>query len=391
MSTNNPAPDGWRHRLVSLTLAGAVAAMAVGAISLIHSAHAQRQAVHEDALAPIRLPVPAASLALEDGYALTRHYTGTVTARREVDLAFQVSGRVDGIAAEVGDRVAQGQALAHLDTRRLDAELARLAGSEREAQAQATLAEANARRQQSLRQQGLAAREAVDRTRADADVAAARLDALAAQQQALAVDLADSVLRAPFDAVVVERGVEAGRFAQPSLVAYRLLALDEPEARVGLPVEAARGLAPGDRVEVRWRDETLAGRIRALVPQVGVQTRTLTALITLEAGQRHLAAGDTVELDLSRHVAQAGFWVPNTALVAAPRGLWAVYRLTPAEPGVDTVEPAVVEVLHSAAERSFVRGTLSAGDRVVMAGTHRISPGQRVAAVVVVDRAVAAR
>jgi hypothetical protein len=53
-------------------------------------------------------------------------------------------------------------------------------------------------------------------------------------------------------------------------------------------------------------------------------------------------------------------------------------KLHPPIPANVHVEQRQIEVLHSEADRVFVRGLLSDGDIVVASGAHRISPGQRV-------------
>lgn len=193
---------------------------------------------------------------------------------RQVALAFNVSGRVARVLAQEGDRVQPGQVLAELDTEqlrnavaeaeaRVDAQnqvVARLeAGSRpeeiRQARAQVEAARAdminaeqNYRRLQSLAKQNFVSQQRADEARYALDAARARLNAveetlqllragprrediaaakatLAAQQAALALarrTLQDGSLKAPQEAVVENRILEAGDMASPQQPVYTL-------------------------------------------------------------------------------------------------------------------------------------------------------------------------
>lgn len=324
------------------------------------------------------MPVRTAVATPAEGYRIERHYTGRISARRQVDLSFPLDGRIEAIEVDVGDRLAEGAPLATLDTRRLDARLDRLAANLRETDAELTLAEANLARRQRLQRERLVAEETLDELRARRDRIIARRDALRAERAALLIDLADSRLEAPFAAVVTERRAELGQMTGPRTPGFRLLALETPEVRIGLPVAAAERLAVGDSVHLIWRSRELDGRVRALVPEVNGATRTITAVIDPVAPPQSLVAGEVVQLRMSEWVTEPGFWVPNSALVAAPRGLWSVYLARPMDADAALVERAALELLHSEAERSFVRGTLTPGNAFIVDGTHRLSPGQQV-------------
>jgi hypothetical protein len=84
--------------------------------------------------------------------------------------------------------------------------------------------------------------------------------------------------------------------------------------------------------------------------------------------------GAVVELALRERVPGQGFWVPIDALTAMDRGLWGLFIID----AENTVQRRLVEIVHNEGDRAFVRGLLSASDRVVASGTQRIVQGQRV-------------
>jgi len=370
------------RKLIPLAASALFVVLILGAVALtigrIHAGAAAEAAAERAALTVPRLPVAVEAVVPEPGYRVERRYLGLVTPRRQVALAFDLGGRLESLGVEIGEEVAAGQPLARLDTRRLAARRAELEAALREAEAALAFAEGEAGRQRTLAQRGSASAQARDRAVAEAQVARARRDSLAAQLDSLAVDEADSLLRAPFAGVVVERALDEGAVVTVGTTVFRLLELQRPEARIGLPAAEAARLVPGDELRVAWRGGETRGRLRALIPEVAGGTRTAAALVALEP-LPGLASGDAVELILEREVAEPGFWVPSAALVAGERGLWALQLVEAAEAG-DRVRRAAVEVLHVEGARSFVRGTLAAGDRIVVEGAQRVRAGQLVEA-----------
>lgn len=221
---------------------------------------------------------------------------------REVDLAFRVGGRIDGIGVDEGARVKRGQLLATLDTATLDsriheadarvaqaqAQLAKLKnGSRREdiAQARARVAQAQAvaanaertvARRQALVGPGAISRGLWEQTLADRDHARAQLaeaqqalalmvngsrpeDIAAAQaelntaqaaRQSAATDLGDSRLVAAEDSTVVTRAREPGAIVQAGETVLTM-SIDRPmRVRAYIAEPDLSRISPGMKVEV---------------------------------------------------------------------------------------------------------------------------------------------
>ncbi len=240
---------------------------------------------------------------------------------REVDLAFENSGRIEEIKVDEGDEVESGAILASLDPARSEdrmrqaeadvaqarAALARARNGNRPqdiAQAQArvdaarvtlTKAESDVDRRRPLVGEGAISRELWDRTLAEArraqaqlreaeqvlsllragtrseDIAAvqARLDAALAQRSSVQTDLADTRLRAPIAGIVVTRAVEPGTLVQPGTPAFTI-AIDRPvriRAYVSEPDLTRIEPGMGVSIKVDGRAEPYHGRIGYISPQ----------------------------------------------------------------------------------------------------------------------------
>mgnify|MGYP006229577637 FL=1 len=91
-----------------------------------------------------------------------------------------------------------------------------------------------------------------------------------------------------------------------------------------------------------------------------------------------MAVGESAVLQIAETVDSAGGWLPISALLEAPRGLWDVLTITPDAQGKQRAQRESVEILYTRGNEVFVRGTLASEVAVVASGLQRISPGDLV-------------
>lgn len=361
-----------------------------------------------------------------ESYNRRRVYTGTLVAARRSALSFEVRGKIIALAADEGDTVAAGETLARLDTRRIEARLAEAEATLLEARARLselefgprveTIAAARAEVRNLAAQRDVAARNlerrkqlvdtrAVSReeydqalfdfraadarvdvaqkaldellagTRAEqVDAQRARVDAIAAQVADLRHERDDAALKAPYAGRIAVRRRDEGAVVGAGEPVLEIVEDGALEAWIGLPPRAAKQLEVGAELAISVDGESFSATVQSLRPELDPDTRTRNAVLAISepAG---LVAGQVVRVGLRQQIDHAGYWVPTAALSPRQRGLWAVYVVSDA--GV--VSARDVEVIEADGDRSFVRGTLASGERIVLAGAHRVVAGQRVA------------
>jgi RND family efflux transporter MFP subunit len=155
--------------------------------------------------------------------------SGYVTARRQATVSSKVTGKVTEIFVEEGLKVKEGQVLARLDdsyaTRGLalaQSEAAAAASALEETRVRIREAQLDYDRAERLTSSEIASRADLDRARAQVDAVRARL---AAQSDQLTtarrnVDLQrqtleDTIIRAPFDGIVVSKDAQPGEMISP--------------------------------------------------------------------------------------------------------------------------------------------------------------------------------
>jgi RND family efflux transporter MFP subunit len=330
--------------------------------------------VAHDAPAPLTVSVilaePAAAFDLKESYA------GLAEARRTSMLGFSSGGRIASIAVDVGDRVKAGDTLAKLDTRSLEAQLASANAVVQEARSAHDLALSTVERQRQLKLQGHVSQQHVDEAEAQANTALARVEAAKAQADTLRVQIDLARITAPFDGVVTQRMVDEGAIASPGLLVLELVEKGHLEARLGLPAATAALLEPGKEYTLVADTGSVTARLRTVTGVIDANQRTVSAVFDIENPDA-IAAGSVVRLALDRSIGEEGFWVPVKALSSASRGLWTVYVAEPTGEGWRAV-PRPVETVHSDGDRTYVRGPVQAGDRIIVDGLQRITPGMPV-------------
>ncbi len=330
----------------------------------------------ESALAPAEpMPVAVGTAQLTQGIRIERRYVGTVVAPRMSEMAFELPGLVLAVTVDDGDRVAAGDALARLDTDRLETRRMEIRAQIAELEANLELARLTEARQRELFDKGHVSAQRYDEARLSRQALAAGLQQAQAALRAVEVDLEKAVLRAPYAALVTHRLIDEGAVVAAGQPALRLEEAGRREARIGVPVEIAADLKPGSSQDLVGPAGPTAATVRQIVPSLDPATRTVTVIFDVQDSR--LPSGSVVRLAAERPLDKDGFWVPLSALTEGVRGLWSLYVLKSEGDGYVAARRDV-EVLHSETDRAFVRGTLEAGDRFVSDGVHRIVPGQAV-------------
>ena len=115
--------DGGRFLRGRILLLGAFSLLALVAFFVGKSGEGEsnNERASSDSIALRTLQVHAVQVERSESYLAARTYNGLVEAPRKSQVGFDLSGRVELIHYEEGERVEKGAVLASLDTRRLDA------------------------------------------------------------------------------------------------------------------------------------------------------------------------------------------------------------------------------------------------------------------------------
>ncbi len=324
----------------------------------------------ESAAAPPRALATAAVERLEAAASI--EVDGTVAGRTESTLASRLAAAVMEVRAVPGRTVRAGEVLVRLEPREADGAVEGARAAVAAADSALALARKNLSRFERLEGKGAAATVELDRTRQEeASASAARAAARAALRR-VETDRAQTVLVAPFDAVIVEKLVSPGDLASPGRPLVRLASLTGRRVEAAPGEEEAARLAVGQEVAVKLGGQRLVGRVAEIAGAVDPATRRRTVRVDLPAGVEP-AVGSFARLLLAGPT-QTRLLAPERAIVA--RGglelAWAV------EPGGAIALRYVRTGAHAQGGLVEIRSGLEAGERVVIDPPADLESGTRV-------------
>jgi RND family efflux transporter MFP subunit len=200
-------------------------------------------------------------------------YPSHLMVDQEVVVSSRMSGVIETIAVDRGAVVSQGQALATLDPRELDADV-------RETKEDMELKKAEYDRAQTLASSKLTSTQDLDEKNAAYQVAVARWDK--------AKTLRDyAVIRAPFAGVVTEKYARIGLqvVTDNNEPLFKITAVEPLLARVYLPEAELLRVKVGDKVEVvpdKFPDARTTGEIQFISPTVDAGSGTFQVVIRVK-------------------------------------------------------------------------------------------------------------
>lgn len=300
----------------------------------------------------------------------TLDISGTVRARHEVPIAFQVGGRIVKRHVDAGARVASGAPLFTLDPRDLDQAVRAAEAQLAAAEAAASTAKSELDRQRGLAAQGFISAQALERfVLADQDAASRKAAAEASAVQARNAK-GYGELRAERDGVVLDVLAEAGQVVSPGQPLARLAAAGEREIEVLLP-DGPR--APKSGTATLPGGVTLPLTLREVAGAAEPDSRAWRARYRVNKGASDIGLGTVVALRLvSDTVSDATYLVPLAALDERASGA----RLWQVADGKAKSVPA--EVVSLGAEKARVKTSLAPDARVIALGTHLLTEGMAV-------------
>ena len=305
-------------------------------------------------------------------------FAGEVRARVESRLGFRVAGKLVARHVELGQRVKAGQRLADLDPR--DYELAADAARAqvRAAQTQLELAQADFKRYQELKDQSFISGAELERRETTLKAALAQWDQAQAQSRAQGNQVGYTRLMADHGGVVTAIEAEVGQVLAAGTPVLRVAQEGANDVVIALPEDKLGLLKVGQKVAVKpWgTDPETKAQVRDIAASADAVTRTFTVKLSLPKGDG-LPLGSTVQVVLPRTDVwsrQPAIQLPTSAL-RHEGGKTAVWVLDAASM---TVRLQAIDIGTADGNQVVVSSGLQAGQEVVVAGVHVLTPGQKV-------------
>jgi membrane fusion protein (multidrug efflux system) len=318
---------------------------------------------------------------------------GTVTPLNQTVIYPRAQGYVKQYFVDLGDRVAEGQKLAEIETPELDQQLeqarAQLVQAEAalgQAKANRDFANTSLERYKALRPAGVASQQDLDQRGAQAlvdqsnvAVSEANIQVQRANVRRLQQLKSFASVVAPFAGVIAARTVEPGALVAPGSTTplFELVATDPVRVFVAVPQDLAPSVRVGMKAQVTLREypsRVFEGLIARSAGALDPATRTMRTEVRVPNADNALLTGMYSQVSLPLASPHAVYSLPASAVLADAQGT----RVALVVDGKVQLRQVVIE-RDQGATISIARG-LSAEDRVVRMATGSLSDGMEVEA-----------
>jgi HlyD family secretion protein len=318
---------------------------------------------------------------------------GTVEAKVVVGISSKITGRIVELYADQGDHVTRGQLLARLESDDLvQQQLQSEAGVNRaaanlnveqagleKARANLVLAEKNARRFKNLAEKNFVSRLEAEQYENTWQIAkeevrrsAAALESAKMEQSANRAGLgfarskvADTLIHAPQDGVIITRDLEKGATVTQGMSIFTLADPRIVWVKANVDESQLKGVAVGKKAVISLRsspEDQLPGRVARLGRESDRVTEELEVDVAFETPQANFRLGEQSDVYIVTETRQAVPSLPSAAIMTKEktRGVWVVVK------GKLNFRPVTVGIEDRRNFREIVKG-LDGNEQVAMA------------------------
>jgi len=234
--------------------------------------------------------------------------TGSLLANESVELASEISGKIDNIYFKEGEYVKEGKLLVQTNVADLEANLKRLKYT----------AQLNAETEK--RQKQLLEKEAISKE--EYDIAFTNLKTTQAEIDALQAEIDKSRIRAPFTGYIGLRYVSEGSYITPTSQIASLYNVDPIKIEFSVPSRYSGLVKKGSEITFTSEAETKEreAKVYAIEPQIDPVTRTLSVRAQAPNPNNTLIPGQFIRINLSLENRENAILIPTTAIMPKADG-----------------------------------------------------------------------
>jgi RND family efflux transporter MFP subunit len=241
-------------------------------------------------------------------------FIGTIFYQEMSDVASEVSGLVEVVRFEEGQRVKHQQILVQLSSDIIEKRILATVATHEQVLADLQEARIDLQRKEKLFKNQSISEQAYDENRFKVKRLEKRTESLKAEVERLELELKKSLIRAPFNGLVVKRHVDRGEWLSEGDPVAIIAKDDVVDIIVNLPERIIREVKIGVNVKVTAGGKELSGKIITVVPKGDIATRTFPVKIRMP-NTMSLIEGMTARVRLPTGTAVKTLIVPRDAVI----------------------------------------------------------------------------
>ena len=210
-----------------------------------------------------------------------QEFIGTVYYREVSDVSTEVSGRVELITFEEGQRTRDGETLIKLDSELLEKKLQAQEALYEEILVDLERERNDLERMENLFKKRIVAEKEYEDQMYQVKGLEKKSVAFQAEVKRLEIELKKTTIKAPFRGVIIKKHIARGEWISPGKTVATIARDDSIDIVVEVPEYAVKYLAPGMTAQVAVAGMKKSGKITAVIPKGDVATRTFPVKIRI--------------------------------------------------------------------------------------------------------------
>ncbi|MEK9677386.1 MAG: efflux RND transporter periplasmic adaptor subunit [Rhodospirillaceae bacterium] len=310
--------------------------------------------------------------ALVEAITDTYRVVGRAVALQRGPVAARVSGAIDAINVGVGARVAKGDVLVSLAKSKLEAERRRIAAQVARQQTNMRNAERELQRIKNLQKSAAFSRARFEDLEGQVAERRAQLAEVRAALNSILIDIANTSIKAPYDAVVVDKHVEVGGFVNVGAPVVTLLNEKALEVEADVASTRVSGLTIWSSASVISENgDKFPATVKTIIPDENTRTRTRPVRLTVDFGADggEFAHNQSVSVELPIASDKKIVTVHKDAVVSRANGS-VVFVVTGTSAAMRTVR-----IGRGIGNKFEILEGLKGGEKVVVRGNERLGAG----------------
>ena len=326
-------------------------------------------------------PVKTTTVKISDGFEKFV-FPGLSQSPYGSNLSFRVSGKIESIPVQVGDVVRKGQVLAKLDNSDYVLSLQQARAQVDQIGAQYINAKSNYERIQSLYESESASRNELDQAMFERDASKAQLDQARKQLELAKKNLSYTVLKSPRNNCTISAiPINENEVINVGTQVVAITCGNILEVVVAIPEGIISKVTFNDIAKVKFQavDDMIFDAKVTEISNDATANNIFPVTLRLLRPNKKLRYGMAVEVSFSFFTEsdKGLMMIPTYAVLGDTKGQY-VYVYQNQTKGAGIVKKKSVEVGKFRGENIQILSGLESGDRVIVAGVHNISEGQKV-------------
>jgi len=298
-------------------------------------------------------------------------FIGTLNFSKTSAIASQTNGVVVSVNFEAGDNLRKGDLLLEVDSEVLDAQIESLKSSVNISKINLENATRDYNRYKELIEKKSISQKVYDDSFFKYSTSKQDLNMAQAKLNEQLINKEKKSIKAPYDAVVVEKNIEVSEWASAGKTIATIVATNEVDLMFNLPTSYIYKLDKNDTYKIDLKGQIIQSKLYASIAKGDKRTRTFPVKFKAKVNNDFLYDGMEVKINLPRSKKQEALMVPRDAVIKR-FGQDVIFL------NVDGIANMIpVKILGYTKENVAVQAKgLTEGASVVVKGNERIFPKQ---------------